>query len=313
MALETAGRPVQLSWSREEDFTHDFYRPAGRRAAARRASTRNGRLTAFEAHSAGDALEPRWMERVLPALTGPVDAPDKTTVEGLYDLPYAIEHQRIAHVATKSGVPIGNWRSVGHSHNAFFAESFIDELARAAAVDPLKFRLDLLRDKPRHAAVLTLAAQRAGWGQPLPAGRARGLALHESFGTIVAQVVELSLADKRPRVHRVVCALDCGVVVHPQGVAQQVESSVVFGLSAALYGRIDIDGGVVKQKNFPDYPLLTLAQTPLIETLHGAQRREPPTGMGEPALPPVAPALANALFVLTGRRLRELPLVPLLA
>jgi len=311
VALETAGRPVQLNWSREEDLGHDFYRPAGA-ALLRAGFDSQGRLTAFEAHSAGDALEPRWMERVLPALTGPFDAPDKTTVEGLYDLPYAIDHQRIAHVATRSGVPIGNWRSVGHSHNAFFTESFVDELARAAGVDPLKFRLDLLAAKPRHAAVLTLAAQKAGWGRPLPAGRARGLALHESFGTIVAQVVELSLADKQPRVHRVVCALDCGVVVHPQGVAQQVESSVIFGLSAALYGRIDIDGGVVKQKNFPDYPLLTLAQTPRIET-HPVPSDGLPTGMGEPAVPPVAPALANALFVLTGHRLRELPLVPLLA
>jgi isoquinoline 1-oxidoreductase beta subunit len=159
---------------------------------------------------------------------------------------------------------------------------------------------------------LTLAAQRAGWGQKLPAGRARGLALHESFGSIVAQVIEVSLVGKQPRVHRVVCALDCGIVVHPQGVQQQVESSVIFGLSAALNGRIDIEGGVVKQKNFPDYPLLTLAQTPVIET-HAVSSDATPTGMGEPALPPVAPALANALFMLTGHRLRELPLVPLLA
>jgi isoquinoline 1-oxidoreductase beta subunit len=310
VAQETAGRPVQLNWSREEDFTHDFYRPAAA-ALLRAGLDTDGRVTVFDARSAGDALEPRWMERVLPALTGPFDPPDKTTVEGLYDLPYAIEHQLIAHVATKSGVPIGNWRSVGHSHNAFFAESFIDELAHAAAVDPLKFRIDLLGHRPRHAAVLILAAQKSGWGRPLPAGRARGLALHESFGSIVAQVIEVSLADKQPRVHRVVCALDCGVVVHPQGVAQQVESSVVFGLSAALFGRIDIDGGVVKQKNFPDYPMLTLAQTPLIET-HTVPSDEAPTGMGEPALPPVAPALANALFALTGRRLRELPLAPLL-
>ncbi|HSB99243.1 MAG TPA: molybdopterin cofactor-binding domain-containing protein, partial [Burkholderiaceae bacterium] len=298
-------------WSREEDFMHDFYRPAGV-ALLRAGFDAAGRVTAFEARSAGDALEPRWMERVLPALSGSVDAPDKTAVEGLYDLPYAIEHQRIAHVATFSGVPIGNWRSVGHSHNAFFAESFVDELAHAAKVDPLKFRLDLLQHRPRHAAVLSLAAGKAGWGQQLGAGRARGMALHESFGTIVAQVIEVSLADKRPRVHRVVCALDCGVVVHPQGVAQQVESSVIFGLSAALYGRIDIEGGVVKQQNFPDYPLLTLAQTPRIET-HTVPSALPPTGMGEPALPPVAPALANALFMLTGRRLRELPLAPLLA
>ena len=312
VSQETAGRPVQLCWSREEDFMHDFYRPAGV-ALLRAGFDAGGHLSVIEARSAGDALEPRWMARAMPALSGPVDAPDKTTVEGLYDLPYAVPNQRIAHVATRSGVPIGNWRSVGHSHNAFFAESFIDELAHAAKVDSVKFRLDLLPQRPRHAAVLTLAAQKAGWGQPPPAGRARGVALHESFGTIVAQVVEVSLGpDKRPRVHRVVCALDCGVVVHPQGVAQQVESSVIFGLSAALWGRIDIDGGVVRQKNFPDYPLLTLAQTPLIET-HTVASDGPPTGMGEPALPPVAPALANALFALTGRRLRELPLAPLVA
>ena len=310
VAQETGGRPVQLSWSREEDFMHDFYRPAG--AVLMRAGfDAQGRLHVFEAHSAGDALEPRWMQRVLPALTGPVDAPDKTTVEGLYDLPYAIAHQRIAHVATFSGVPIGNWRSVGHSHNAFFKEAFIDELAVAAQQDPLKFRLALLDDKPRHAAVLQLAAQKAGWTQPLPKGRARGLALHESFGTICAQVIEVSAADKQLRVLRVVTALDCGTVVHPQGVAQQVESSVVMGLSAALYGRIDIEGGVVKQKNFPEQPLLTLAQTPAIET-HTVPSTLPPSGMGEPALPPVAPALANALFALTGKRLRELPLQPLL-
>ena len=306
VAQETGGRPVQLSWSREEDFTHDFYRPAGA-AWLRAGFDAQGRLQVFEAHSAGDALAPRWLERVLPALTGPVDPPDKTTVEGLYDLPYAIAHQRIAHVATKSGVPIGNWRSVGHSHNAFFSESFIDELAFAAQQDPVKFRLELLADKPRHAAVLQLAAQKGGWSQPLPKGRARGIALHESFGTICAQVVEVSAVDKQLRVLRVVSALDCGTVVHPQGVAQQVESSVVMGLSAALYGRIDIEGGVVKQKNFPDAPLLTLAQTPAIET-HTVASTLPPTGMGEPALPPVAPALANALFALTGQRLRELPL-----
>jgi isoquinoline 1-oxidoreductase beta subunit len=310
VAQETGGRPVQLAWSREEDFMHDFYRPAGA-ALLRAGFDAQGRLQAFEAHSAGDALEPRWMERVLPALTGPIDPPDKTTVEGLYDLPYAIEHQRIAHVATKSGVPIGNWRSVGHSHNAFFSESFIDELAFAAQQDPVRFRLELLAGKPRHAAVLQLAAQKAGWSQALPKGRARGIALHESFGTICAQVVEVSAADKQLRVLRVVSALDCGTVVHPQGVAQQVESSVVMGLSAALYGRIDIEGGVVKQSNFPQAPLLTLAQTPAIET-HTVPSASPPTGMGEPALPPVAPALANALFALTGRRLRELPLQPLL-
>jgi isoquinoline 1-oxidoreductase beta subunit len=160
---------------------------------------------------------------------------------------------------------------------------------------------------PRHAAVLKLAAEKSGWGAALPRGRARGIALHESFGTIVAQVVEASLDGATPRVRRVVCAVDCGVAVHPAGVAQQMESAVIYGLSAALFGRIDIEDGVVRQKNFPDQPVLTMAQTPAIET-HIVPSALAPTGMGEPGLPPVAPALANALFVLTGRRLRELPL-----
>jgi isoquinoline 1-oxidoreductase subunit beta len=306
IALETGGRPVQLVWSREQDFGHDFYRPAG--VALLRAGLDDaGRVTALAVTSAGDSITPRWLERILPTFSGPVDLPDKSAVEGLYDLPYEIANQRIAHVATHSGVPIGNWRSVGHSHNAFFSESFIDELAHAAGQDPLRFRLALLEGMPRHAAVLSLAAEKAGWGAAAPAGRARGIALHESFGTIVAQVVEVSLDGRTPRVHRVVCAVDCGVAVHPSGVAQQMESAVVYGLSAALFGRIDIEDGAVRQRNFPDHPLLTLAQTPAIETYIVASGR-PPTGMGEPGVPPLAPALANALFVLSGRRLRELPL-----
>ena len=187
----------------------------------------------------------------------------------------------------------------------------MDELAHAAKADPVAFRLGLLEATPRHAAVLKLAAEKAGWGQPLPAGRARGVALHESFGSVVAQVLEVSLETvdgrQRPRVHRVVCALDCGTVVHPDGVAQQVESSVIFGLSAALGGRIDIVGSEVQQKNFPDHPLPGMRDAPAIET-HWIPSTRAPTGMGEPALPPVAPALANALFALTGQRLRSLPL-----
>ena len=310
VAMETGGRPVQLVWPREEDFGHDFYRPAGA-ALLRGGLDEHGRLVALAIHSAGDAITPRWMERTLPKLAGPVDTPDKTTAEGLFDLPYEVPHQRMAHLATRSGVPIGFWRSVGHSHNAFFSEGFIDELAHAAKADPVAFRLGLLQGMPRHAAVLKLAADKAGWGQPLAAGRARGVALHESFGSIVAQVLEVSIetvdGKQRPRVHRVVCALDCGTVVHPDGVAQQVESSVVFGLSAALAGRIDIVGGEVQQKNFPDYPLVGMRDAPAVET-HWINSTRAPTGMGEPALPPVAPALANALFVLTGQRLRSLPL-----
>lgn len=307
VALEMGGRPVQLVWPREEDFTHDFYRPAA--AAVLRAELADdGRPLRLEAVTAGDAISPRWLERGLPQFAGPVDAPDKTTSEGLFDHPYAIPHQRIAHRATRSGVPIGYWRSVGHSHNAFFCESFIDELAHEARQDPVAFRLALLEDKPRHRAVLKLAAERSGWGRPLPAGRARGVALHESFGSIVAQVVEVSRSEGRPRVHRVVCAIDCGTVVNPNIVQQQMEGAIVFGLSAALHGRIDIVAGVVQQRNFPDYPLLSLADTPQIET-HLVRSSRAPGGVGEPGTPPIAPAVANAWFALTGERVRSLPLV----
>ena len=306
IALETNGRPVQLVWPREEDTMHDFYRPAG--AAVMQASIdAQGSVTGLSITSAGDMITPRWMERGLPALAGPVDLPDKTASEGLFDLPYAIAHQRIAHVATRSGVPVGFWRSVGHSHNAFFCEGFIDELALELKQDPVAFRLSLLTDMPRYAAVLKLAADKAGWGKPLPAGRARGVALHESFGSVVAQVAEVSLADGKPRVHRVVCAADVGTVVNPGIVAQQMESAVIFGLSAALHGRIDIVGGVVQQSNFPNYPVLTLADSPRLET-HLIASAGPPGGVGEPGTPPIAPAVANALFVLTGKRARALPL-----
>jgi isoquinoline 1-oxidoreductase beta subunit len=219
----------------------------------------------------------------------------------------AIAHQQMRHVATRHAVPVGYWRSVGHSHNAFFSESFIDELAHLAGRDPLAFRLGLLADRPRHAAVLQRAAEQAQWGQALPPGRARGLALHESFDSIVAMVVEISTGQPMPRIDRVVCALDCGIALQPDVIAQQVEGSVVFGLSAALYGRIDIVQGQVQQKSFADQPLLRMGDCPVIET-HIVPSEHPPTGMGEPAVPPVAPALANAWFALSGKRYRELPL-----
>lgn len=312
VAQFTGGRPVQLAWSREEDMTHDFYRPASA-VAMRAALGADGLPLGLRIASAGDAITPRWIERNLPALAGPVDTPDKTAAEGLYDQAYGIAHQRIAHVATRSGVPVGYWRSVGHSHNGFFIESFIDELAHAAGRDPVAYRLALLAESPRHAAVLRLAAEQAAWDAPLPAAadgtppRARGVALHESFGSIVAQVVEVSLEVGRPRLHRVVCAIDCGTVVNPGILGQQMEGAILFGLSAALHGRVDIVQGEVQQKNFPDYRLATLADTPAIE-VHVVPSTAPPAGAGEPGTPPLAPALANALFALTGRRLRELPL-----
>lgn len=305
VALKTSPRPVQLMWSREEDMTHDFYRPAGA-ARLQGAVNAQGEWMALAIHSAGDAITPRHMARAMPKLAGPIDMPDKTTAEGLYDLPYEVPHQRMAHTATRSGVPVGFWRSVGHSHNAFFSESFVDELAHAAGADPVAFRLQRLQHHPRHAQVLRLAAERAGWGQPLPDGRARGVALHESFGTVVAQVVEVDKVDGRPRVRRVVCAVDCGVAVNPDGVAQQMESSVIFGLTAALHGRIDIVDGVVQQRHFHHYAMLRMADTPVIET-HIVKSDRAPSGMGEPGTPPVAPALANAWFALTGERVRRLP------
>jgi isoquinoline 1-oxidoreductase subunit beta len=306
VAMDCQGRAVQLLYSREEDMTHDFYRPA--HAALLRASIdASGAISSLRIQSAGDAITPRWFARAFPLLSGPVDGPDKTTAEGLFDLPYSFANQHMSHTATKMGVPVGFWRSVGHSHNAFFSESFVDELAAAVQTDPLEFRRRALTQAPRHLAVLNLAADKAGWGKPLPAGRARGLALHESFGTVVAQVVEVSLEAGQPQVHQVVTALDCGMVVNPGIVAQQVESSVIFGLSAALYGRVDIQQSQVQQTNFPSYPVVSLAQAPMVQT-HILPSAATPTGVGEPALPPLAPALANALYSLTGVRIRALPL-----
>lgn len=312
VARHTAGRPVQLLWSREEDLAHDFYRPAAA-ATLRAALGDDGLPQALLIGSAGDEIAPRYTERVWPTFPGLLLPPDRTTAEGLDPLPYAIEHRRVVHAATDSGVPVGYWRSTGHSHHAFFIESFIDELARAARRDPLAYRLALLQERPLHKAVLERAAEAAGWSKPAPAGRARGIALHQSYGSIVAQVVEVSLTEagkggtRRIRVHRVTCAVDCGTVIHPDGVRQQIEGGVIDGLSTALYGRIDIKDGVVQQRNFPDQPLLGLAETPQID-VHLIASERSPGGVGEVGLPPLAPALANALQTLTGQRLRELPL-----
>jgi isoquinoline 1-oxidoreductase subunit beta len=306
VAMDCAGRPVQLLYTREEDMTHDFYRPA-HAALLRGSIDANGAVSSLRIQSACDAITPRWFERAFPLLAGPVDGPDKTTAEGLFDLPYSFTNQQMSHTATKMGVPVGFWRSVGHSHNAFFSESFVDELAHAAQTDPLEFRRRALAQAPRYLAVLNLAADKAGWGTVLPVGRARGVALHESFGSIVAQVVEVSIDKGEPRVHRVVCAIDCGTVVNPGIVAQQVESSVVFGLTAALYGRVDIVQGQVQQTNYPNYRMLSLAHVPIVQT-NIVPSTMPPTGVGEPALPPLAPAMANALFVLSGVRIRNLPI-----
>jgi len=303
IARETAGRPVQAIWSREEDMAHDFYRPT--QVARLSGALEGARLAALTTHTAGESITPNWMARNAPWL---VATPlDKTQVEGLYDIPYAIAHQRMEHVTVASPVPVGYWRSVGHSMNAFFMESFIDEMAHLAGTDPLAFRLGMLAEAPRHRRVLETCARAAGWGTPLPRGRFRGLALAEAFGSVVAEVVEASVEDGRPRAHRVVAAIDCGVAVNPGIVAQQVESGVIFGLSAALYGEITVKDGRVQQSNYRDFRLASLAESPAIET-HIVKSDLPPAGVGEPGVPPLAPALANAIFAATGKRLRDLPL-----
>jgi isoquinoline 1-oxidoreductase beta subunit len=300
IAKALGGQPVQLIWTREDDIQHDVYRP---QALARFSAQLDaqGNLLAWDNKSVSGAIGHQYFPRNLGL---PGIGPDKTTAEGEYDMQYAIPNRRIAHVIADSAVSLGYWRSVGHSHNAFFKEGFLDEVAHAAGKDPVVFRRELLRDHPRHLAVMEAALARAGTA---PEGRAHGMAVHQSFGSIVAQVAEVSMVDKQIRVHRVVCAVDCGIVVNPNILAQQVESAVVFGLSAALAGEITLKDGRVQQSNFGDYPVLRMNEAPLVETVI-VPSSEPPEGMGEPATPPVAPAVANAVFSLTGQRLRSLPL-----
>ena len=303
LAKQMPGRPVKLIWSREEDTRHDFYRPAAVAEYSAHLDSR-GQLQYLALKSASPSIGHQQMSRL--GLLGA--GPDKTMIEGGYDLPYRVPNMRFAGIKADIGVPVGYWRSVGHSFQAFFLEAWIDELAHAAGRDGAEFRMALLQDQPRYRAVLQLALDKAGYGKPLPAGRAHGIALAESFGSIAAQVVEVSLtADKAIRVHRVVCAIDCGFVVQPDTVRQQIEGGVIFGLSAALYGDIELKNGQVQQSSFSDYPLLKMADAPHVET-HIVSSAEAPGGVGEPGVPPVAPAVANALFRLTGQRLRSLPL-----
>ncbi len=304
IAMQLEGRPVKLLWSREEDTQHDVYRPAAL-ADFRAALDAKGRVTAWHNRVVAQSVGASAMGRLSPWMGA--DLPDKNQIEGAFDLPYDIGHIDVRQIRPHTHVPVGSWRSVGHSYNAFFTECFADELAHAAGEDPLAWRRERLSRHPRHRAVLELAASKAAWGQPLPAGRARGLALHESFGSICAQVAEVSVADGQVKVHRVVCALDCGVVVNPDTVEAQMQSGIVFGLSAALMGEITLTEGRVAQSSFTDYDALRLSQMPVIET-HIVPSTAPPGGVGEPGTPPIAPAVCNALFALTQQRIRSLPI-----
>ncbi len=296
------GRPVKVLWTREEDMQHDFYRPAS--------------LVQFRAGIDGEGKPVAWQNKVAsPSIMSRVAPPmvkdglDTVSVEGAFNLPYDLGAVKVDYFMENSHVPVGFWRSVGHSQNAFGVECFLDELAHAAGKDPYEYRRGLLSRSPRHRAVLDLAAKEAGWGEPLPKGRHRGIAVHESFGSYVAQVAEVSV-DKAgdPRVHRVVCAIDCGQVTNPNTVEAQMDSAITFGLSAALFGTITLLDGQVEQSNFHDYMILRMNEMPKVE-VHIVPSTEAPGGVGEPGTPPIAPAVANALFAATGKRLRKLPLV----
>jgi isoquinoline 1-oxidoreductase beta subunit len=223
------------------------------------------------------------------------------------NIPYAIPNLRVTYAMSNTPVPVGFWRSVGSSQNAWVTECFFDELARLAGRDPLQARLALMADHPRHAGVLKLAAGKSGWGTPLPPGRARGIAVAESFGSYVAQVAEVSIDRGRVRVHRVTCAIDCGMTVNPDSIRAQMEGSIVYALTATLKGEITVADGRIVQGNFDDYPLLALNECPAID-VHIVDSGQAPGGVGEPGVPPTAPAVCNAVFALTGKPVRSLPI-----
>ena len=297
-------RPVQLIWTREEDTAQDKYRPAAR-ARMRGRIGPDKRVAAWHGRIAVPSVGPSFMSRNVPSLGGGGGA-NAQAIEGALHMPYDLGSVRVEHVDVETPVPLGFWRSVGHSYTAFFVESFIDELAQAAGVDPLTFRLRMLTKSPRHAEVLRTAAAEAGFMGAGADGSAQGIALHESFGSIVAQVAEVAVTDGALRVNRVTCAIDCGRVINPDIVRQQMEGGIVFGLTAALHGAITFAGGRAEQRNFDTYPLLTMAEAPEID-VHIISSAEPPGGVGEPGVPPIAPALANAVFAATGLRVRDLP------
>ena len=297
-------KPVKVIWTREDDIRGGYYRPLwyDRISAALDAE---GNPVAWRHTIVGQSiLEGTHFKAMIK------DGIDATSVEGAEDIPYDIPNIHVDLHSPKNVVPVQWWRSVGHSHTAFVVEGFIDELAYAAKKDPYEFRRKLLAKHPRHKGALELAAQKAGWGTSLPAGRARGIAVHESFGSLVAQVAEVSVSnDGKVQVHRVVCAIDCGRVVNPDTIAAQMEGGIVFGLTAALYGEITLKKGRVEQSNFHNYPMLRIREMPKVE-VYTVQSREPLGGVGEPGVPPIAPAVANAIFAATGKRIRTLPILP---
>ncbi|MGH7948167.1 MAG: xanthine dehydrogenase family protein molybdopterin-binding subunit [Candidatus Binataceae bacterium] len=314
-------KPVKLIWSREDDMKHDYYRPATYNVLEA-ALDANGQAQSWSHKIVAPSMFvsllpvfgkvapdwiPNWVTNSLTAVASPfIKTRDPTAHEGAVDQPYAIANVDITHVYHDPGVPLGFWRSVGHSQNAFVVEGFIDELAHKAGEDPYQYRRRLLQGNERHLGVLDLVAEKAGWGKP-QLGTHQGIAVHESFGTVVAEVAEVTVTNGAIKVERVVCAVNCGIVINPDQLYAQVESAVVFGLTAALRGQITIKDGAVVQSNFNDYPLVRINEAPLVE-VHVVPSTAPPTGIGEPGTPPIAPAVANAVVAATGARLRSLPL-----
>lgn len=303
IAKAIGGRqPVKLVWTREDDITGGRYRPLYVHRL-RAGQDRAGRIVGWEQRIVGQSIlkgspfEPMMVK----------DGIDATSVEGAVNLPYDIPNLSVELHTTEVGVPVLWWRSVGSTHTAFSTEAFLDELAHAAGRDPVDLRRALLKNHPRHLGVLELAARQAGWGRPLPPGRARGVAVHESFNSFVAQVAEVSLGPGGlPKVERVVCAVDCGVAINPDVIRAQMEGGIGYGLGAALWNEITLVQGRVQQANFDTYRPLRIEDMPEVE-VHIVPSQAPPTGVGEPGVPPIAPAVANAFFHLTGRRVRRLP------
>ncbi|MBK8809871.1 MAG: xanthine dehydrogenase family protein molybdopterin-binding subunit [Acidobacteria bacterium] len=305
---KATGKPVKVVWTREDDIQNDFYRPFTYNKISAGIDA-DGKPVFWDHRIVNASLMASLAEPVF-GFPFPDGQLDDSSFEGAHNLPYQIPNLQVDWIRKDTGVPGGFWRSVGSSHTAFTVECFLDELAAAAGKDPLEYRLSLLDKNSRHAGVLRLAAEKAGWATKPAAGVFRGIAVAESFGSFVAQVAEVSVGkDGAVKVHRVVCAVDCGQVVNPDTVAAQMEGGIVYGLTAALYGEITLKTGRVQQSNFNNYKMLRMSEMPKVE-VHILPSKEPHGGVGEPGTPPIAPAVVNAIFAATGKRVRSLPIKP---
>jgi isoquinoline 1-oxidoreductase beta subunit len=295
-------QPVKLVWTREDDIKGGYYRPMYVHKV-RVGLTETGEIAGWQHRVVGQSI----MDGTAFADFAIKNGIDETSVEGVHTTPYAIPNFEVELHSPKFGAPPLWWRSVGHTHTAYVMETLIDEIAGRAGQDPVAFRLKLLEKHPRHAAVLKLAAEKAGWGTPLPAGVARGVAVHESFKSYVAQVAEVRIQNGRAKVDRIVCAVDCGLAINPDNIAAQIEGGIGYGLGAVLHSKVTLTDGVVDQSNFGDYEVLRFSEMPRVE-VHIVPSAAPPTGIGEPGTPPAGPAVANAIAALTGVRIRSLPM-----